>query len=104
MIQLDPDRAALIADRQVGVQPAVRDPEVIQMPQGLAGEVTELGVVALGLQLGDHHDRQHDPVLGKPAEGSRVRQQDAGVEDVSEPGAAGCAGRWGATAGGTACG
>ena len=89
MVQLDPDGAPLIAHRQVSVQPPIGDPEVIQMPEGLAGEVTQFGVMALCLQFGNHHDRQDDPVLGEPADGSRVSQQDAGVKDVSEPGTAG---------------
>ena len=82
MIQLDPYRAALVADRQVGVQPAVLDPQVVQVAQRLPGEVAKLRMVTLGLELGDDHDRQDHPVLGEPADGGRVGQQDAGVEDV----------------------
>ena len=69
----------------VGVQPAVLDAQVIEVAQGLAGEVAKLGVVALGLQLGDDHDGQDHPVLGESADGSRVGQQHAGVEDVGTP-------------------
>jgi hypothetical protein len=93
VVQLDPQGAAPIADRQVGVQPAVGDPEVVQVPERLPGEVAEFRMVPFGLQLGDDHDRQDDPVLGEPADGARISQQDAGVEDVCEPGTAGCADR-----------
>ena len=47
-----------VADRQFGVQPAVLDPQVIEVPQGLAGEVAQFGMVPLGFQLGDDDDRQ----------------------------------------------
>jgi hypothetical protein len=39
-------------------------------------------MVALSLQFGDDHHRKDDPVLGEPANGRRVGEQDAGVEDV----------------------
>jgi hypothetical protein len=29
-------------------------------------------MMALGLELGDNHDRQNHPVLGEPADGCRV--------------------------------
>ena len=38
-------------------------------------------MVALGLQLGDHDDRQHDLVLGEAQQRERVGEQDGGVED-----------------------
>ena len=52
-----------VADRDRLVEPAVRDPQLVEHPQRRAGEVAELGVVPLALELGDHHDRQHDLVL-----------------------------------------
>jgi len=49
MVELDPDRAAERADRQFRVQPAVLDAQVIEVAQGLAGEVAQFGVVPFGL-------------------------------------------------------
>ncbi len=63
MVELDPDRAAERADRQLGVQPAVLDAQVIQVTQGLAGEIAQFGMVTLGFQLGDDDDRQDYLVL-----------------------------------------
>ncbi len=92
VVQLDPDGSALVTDRQVGVQPAEFDPQVIQVPEGLAGEITQFGVMTLGLQLGDDDDGQDHAVLGEPADRGRVGEQDAGVQHVAEPAASGHAG------------
>ncbi len=83
MIQLDADAAAGVADRQVGIQPTVLDAQVVKVTKCLAGEITELGVVPLGLKLGDDNDGQHHPVLCEPADRSGIGEQDAGVQDVS---------------------
>jgi hypothetical protein len=88
VIQLDPDAAAGVADRQVGVKAAILDPKIIEVAMCLAGEVTELWMMPLGLKLGNHNDGQYHPVLGEPANGCRVCQQDAGVQDVGTPGLA----------------
>ena len=53
--------------------------------QRLAGEVAEFGMVALGLQLRDHDDREHDLVLVEAGQGVGVGQQHAGVEYVRAP-------------------
>ena len=71
----------MAADRHRGVEPALADPQVVQQPQGLPGEVAELGVVPLGLQLGDHDDGEHHVVVVEAEHGARVRQQDGGVKD-----------------------
>src|SRR5882757_4670379 len=92
MVQLDPDRSALVTDRQVGIQPAELDPQVIQMPEGLTGEITQFGMMTLGLQFGDDDDGDDHAVLGEPADRSRVGEQDAGVQHVAEPAASGYAG------------
>ena len=63
------------------VEPAVRDAQLVEHPQRLPGEPAELGVVPLALQLADDHQRQHDLVLGEPAQRSRIGEQDGGVED-----------------------
>ena len=80
VVELDAQGAAVVADRHRRVEPAVLDPQVVQQPQRLPGEVAQLGVVALGLQLGDHDDRQHDVVLVEAQHRPRVGQQDRGVE------------------------
>ncbi len=74
----------VVADRHRGVEPAGRDAQVVEQPQGRAGEVAELGVVALGLQLGDDDDRQDDLVLLEPEDRPRVGEEDRGVEDVGQ--------------------
>ncbi len=79
MVQLDPDRAAEIADLDVGVKPAVTHPQIVQVAERGTGEEAKLGMVALGLELGDHDQREHDSVLSEPAEGAWVGEQDAGV-------------------------
>ena len=88
VVELDPERAALVADRDRLVEPAVADPQLVEHAQGRAGEVAELGVVPLALQLGDHHDRQHDLVLLEALQRPRVGEQHAGVEDVGAAGPA----------------
>ena len=85
MIQLDPDAAAGVTDRQIGVQAAILDSKIIEISQCLAGEVPELWMMTLGLKLGDDNDRQHDPVLGESADSGRIRQQDAGVQHIGAP-------------------
>ena len=92
MVQLDPYGPAQVPDRQVGVEAPVRDPEVVQVPQRLASEETQFGMVAFGLQFGDDHDGQDDAVLREPADGRRVGEQHAGVQDIGTPPGAGCAG------------
>ena len=82
VVELDPDRAAGVTDRHRLVEPAVQHAQLVERPQRGPGEVAQLGVVALALQLGDDHDRQDDLVLVEAAERARVGEQDAGVEDV----------------------
>src|SRR5207237_10853281 len=94
VVPLDPDGTAKVADPEVGVEPPMRDPQGVQVPQGLASEETQFGMVAFGLQFGDDHDGQDDAMLGEPADGRRIGEQDAGVQDVRTPPGAGCA--WGA--------
>src|ERR1700733_13860206 len=82
MIELDSHAAAVVTYGEVGVQAAVLDPKVIEVAQRLTGEVAKLRMMPLGLKLGNDNDRQHHAVLGKSADSGRIRQQDAGVEDV----------------------
>src|SRR6476660_7190022 len=82
MVEFDLHRAAQRADRQLRVEPAVLDAQVIEVPQGLTGEVPQLGMVPLGFQLGDDDDRQDYLVLVKARDSRRVGEQDTGVEYV----------------------
>src|ERR1700745_1241307 len=58
------------------------DPEVVEVTEGLTGEVAQLRVVTLGFELGDDDDRDDDVVFVEPGACRRVSEQDAGVEDV----------------------
>lgn len=60
-------------------------PEFVEQAQGLPGEVAEFRMVPLGLQFRHHDDRKHDLVLVEAAQGVRVGQQDAGVENIGAP-------------------
>ena len=82
VVELDPQRAAVVADGHRLVEPALADPQVVEQPQGLAGEVAELRVVPFALELGDDDDRQDDLVLLEPQHRPRVGQEHGGVEDV----------------------
>src|SRR5216683_1519683 len=82
MVEFDPDRAAERPDRKFRVQPAVLDAQVIEVTQGLAGEVAQFGMVPFGFQLGDDDDRQDHLVLIEASDGCRVSEQDAGVEYI----------------------
>ena len=58
------------------------DAQFVEAAQRRAGEIAELGMVALGLQLGDDDQREDDLVLGEPQERGRVGEKDRGVQDV----------------------
>ena len=82
VVELHPEGAAERPYGQLGVQAPVLDPEVVQVPQRLTGEIAQLGMVTLGFQLGDDHDREDDVMLVESRDGRWVGEQDAGVEDV----------------------
>ncbi len=101
MVQLHHEGAAVVADGDGLVQAAVLDPQVIEEPQGLAGEVAQLGVVPLAFQLGDDHDGNDDLVFGEAQQRPRVREQHGGVNheavdrlaslpETAKPAAASC--------------
>jgi hypothetical protein len=60
----------------------VGDAQLVEQAQGGAGEVAQLRVVTLALQLGDHHDGEDDLVLGEATQCAGIGEQDAGVEHV----------------------
>ena len=82
VVELDPQRAALVVHRHRLEQRAVLGAEVLQEPQPPAGRPPQLGVVALALELGEHHEREHDLVFREPRDRQRIRQEYRGVDDV----------------------
>ena len=66
-----------------------------RMPQRLPGEVADLGVVALALELRDHDDGKDHRVLGEAEQRPRIGQQHRGVEHVRPLGLCGARGRRG---------
>lgn len=74
-----PPRA--VGDERLGER-AGPGPELLQHAQRLAGGPPQFGVVALRLELDQHHDRDDDVVLVEAHEGTRVGEQDRRVEDV----------------------
>ena len=94
------DRAADVVDRDRRVQAAVGDPQIVQMAQRRPREVAQLRVMPLGLQLGDHDDRNDHVVLGEPAQRVRIAEQHRGVDDIGAASGAGLICRLGIGAGG----
>ena len=92
VVQLDPDRAAGLADRDRLVETPVADPQLVEHPQRRPREVAELGVVPLALELRDHHHREHHLVLLELAQRRGIGQQDAGVDHVGTACAGGARG------------
>lgn len=84
VVQLDVHVAAVLADRERHGEVPVQLAQVVEDAQRLPREVAEVGVVALGLELGDHDDRQHDVVLGEAVQRERVREQHRGVQHVGD--------------------
>ena len=70
------------AGRHRSVQPAVFDPQLVQQPQRLPGEIAELGMVPLGLQLTDDDQRQDHLVFVEAVQRPGIGQQNGGVDDV----------------------
>ena len=79
--ELDPQGAA-VADGHREVQAAVLHAQLVEVAQRLTGEVADLGVVPLALELGHHHDRDDDGMLREPEEGPGIAQQDRRVQHV----------------------
>ncbi len=83
MVHLNAQRAAVGSDRDGLIQSAMLDAQVIQEPEGLAGEVAQLGIVAFALQFGDDHDRDNDFVLREAQQGVRIGKQDGSVNHIA---------------------
>ncbi len=82
VIQLDLQGAAVFVGGHRQVQAFVPVAQILQLAQRRAGEPTQFGVVPLGLQLVDHHQRQHNGVLGEFPQRMRVGQQHRRVQHV----------------------
>ena len=85
VVQLDPERAAFVVDRHGLEQRPVAGAQVLEEAEALAGGPAQLGVVALALQLGEDHEREHDLVLGEARDRQGIGEQNGGVDDVDGP-------------------
>ncbi len=82
VVHLDAQGAAGVVDRHGLGQLAVLDAQRLEPVQHLAGGPAQLRVVALGFQLADHRQGEHELVLLERAQRRRIGEQDAGVEHV----------------------
>ena len=71
MVELHPKRATLARGNRE-VQSLVLGSKLVKIPQGLAGEITNLGIVALLLKLRDDHHRKDNLVFRKAEYGPRI--------------------------------
>ena len=90
MIQFDMQRSAFRPDRDRFVEAAVFQSQVVEQPQRLTGEPAQLVMVALRLQLTDHHKWHDDLVFGEPRACPWIGQQNRRVENVSADAGCGC--------------
>src|SRR5690606_2342041 len=82
VVELDVQRSSGGPDGYRRVQPPVPESQLVEGPQGFAGEPTELRVMPFALQLADHDQRKHHAVLGEPSYRPRIGQQDRGVQNI----------------------
>ena len=82
VVQLDAHGATGVTHHHRLVESAVLHPKVVQQSQRLSGEVAELRVTALGLQLRDDDDGDDHVMLVETEQCSRIGEQDGGVQDV----------------------
>ena len=66
VVELDVQGAALSTDRQRLVETTVFQSQIIEEPQRLTGEPTQLVMVPLGFQFADHHQRNDHLMFGEP--------------------------------------
>jgi hypothetical protein len=83
VIELHANAAATIVHGNGIIKTTVNDPQLVEVAERRTGEVAQLIVMALGLQLGDHHNGKHYIVLVEAPNGVRITQQDGSVENVS---------------------
>ena len=82
VVELDMQRAALGPHGNGLIQPAVFESQIVEHAQRLAREPAEFVMVAFGLQLADHHQRNDDFVLGEPVARPRIGQQNRCIEHI----------------------
>ena len=56
--------------------------QLIEVAEGLPGEVADLRIVAFGFKLADDHHRQNDGMLGEPEDRTRIGEENRGVQYV----------------------
>ena len=86
VVELDLQRAALRADRNRLIEPAVFEPQIVEHAECLPGEPAEFVVVPFGFQFTDDHQRDDDFVFGESRAGPRIGQQHGGVEHIGPNG------------------
>jgi hypothetical protein len=64
----------------------VLDPEIIEQPKCLAGEVAELGVVPFSLKFRNDNNGNNDFVLGETQQRPRIREQNGRVNNEAANG------------------
>ncbi len=89
VVELDVQRTALCPNRNGLIEPSMLDAEIVEQAQRLAGEPAQLVVVALGLQLTDHYQRNNHFMFGEAGAGPRIGQQHRRVEHVGPDGVLG---------------
>jgi len=82
VVQLHTNGSAEIVDRNRRIKTTVSDAQLVQVAERRTSEVAQLIVMALALELTDHHNRKHHIVLVETPHGMRITQQDGGVDDV----------------------
>ena len=82
VVELYLDGATEIPDRDLLIEPAVLEAEVVEHPQRLAGEPAQFMMMAFALEFTDDHQRQDHVVFGESCYRPRVGQQHRGVEDI----------------------
>src|SRR5690606_30473049 len=79
--ELHAQRAA-VPDLDGEVESTVLDAQFVEVAQCATGEVPQLGIVALGLELRDDDDRQDYRMLREAEECLRVAEQHGCVEHI----------------------
>ena len=82
VVELDAERAALVVHRHRLDERSVPVPQVLEQAERPPCRPPQLGMVPLPLQLGEHHERDHDLVFGEARHGQWIGQQHGRVDDV----------------------
>ena len=82
VVDLDAQRATERCDRHGSHERTELRPEVLEHAQAAACCPAEVGMITLGLELGDDDEGKHHFVLVEPEDRSRVREEHGRVEHV----------------------